>query len=54
VQPAIAEVYNHGVLHVLALLLGLVIGHEIPPLFELVVPPVVLKDVVPDARRQRR
>lgn len=54
VQLVVAQHLDHGVLHILALLLDVVVGEVVGALAELVVPPPVLERVVPDARRDRR
>jgi hypothetical protein len=58
VQLALAEIDNHGVLHVFSFLLGLIIGELVPPLLVLVITPIVLKAIVShaagDGRRRTR
>lgn len=49
----LAQHLDHGVLHVLALLLDVVVGEVVPALAELVVPPPVLEGVVAHAAGQR-
>jgi hypothetical protein len=54
VQVVVGDMQAHGVLHVLALLLDVIVGDEVPALLELVISAVVLEDVVAHARGQRR
>ena len=54
VQPVAARRQRHGVLHVLAVLLLVVVGEGVVALPELVVPSPVLEGVVPHRGRQRR
>jgi hypothetical protein len=52
VQLVVRNSHYHGVLHILAFLLGLVIRQEISALLELVISSVVFEHIVSDARRQ--
>src|SRR3569833_814199 len=53
-EKAVGELHHHGVLHVLAVLLRVVVGDGVAAILEVLVSPAVLEGVGVDARRRTR